>query len=175
MKELYLVTGDDKLYQRLRLLLRGSHHITRLSEPAFDGLCLVDIDGYKGDTKGAITLSRGGACDISLPFSFSELRRIIEGEESKRLLVLIPEGRKCSLGEREIALTEVEWRLLEMLMSREGYISREEIRIGVWNMATDGGVVNVYIHYLRSKLEAEGEKIILSSRKEGYMINPKYR
>ena len=34
--------------------------------------------------------------------------------------------------------------------------------------------MNVYIHYLREKLEADGEKIILSSRSHGYKIDEKY-
>ena len=44
----------------------------------------------------------------------------------------------------------------------------------VWGDGADGGVLNVYIHYLREKLEAGGEKIILSSRKQGYKIVEKY-
>ncbi len=175
MKELYLVTSDDCLCQRLKLILRESHKIIRLGTPPAEGLCIVDIDSFDGETRDAITLSRREACDISLPFSYRELKKMLECKEGQRLLVLLPEEHKCYLGGREISLTEVEWRLLQMLMSRDGYVSREELRVGVWNIATDGGVVNVYIHYLRAKLEMEGDKVILSSRKEGYMINPKYR
>ena len=38
----------------------------------------------------------------------------------------------------------------------------------------DGGILNVYVHYLREKLEKRGEKIIISSRKSGYKIDEKY-
>ena len=51
---------------------------------------------------------------------------------------------------------------------------REEILSTVWGGEADSGVINVYIHYLREKLEVCGEKIILSSRKCGYKIDEKY-
>jgi len=52
--------------------------------------------------------------------------------------------------------------------------SREELLSRVWGNDTDPGVLNVYVHYLREKLERGGEKIILSSRKCGYRISEKY-
>ena len=61
-----------------------------------------------------------------------------------------------------------------MLYEKKGeYVSREELRLGVWDEDTDSGVVNVYIHYLRQKLE-RGEKIINTSRSLGYKIDEKY-
>ena len=54
------------------------------------------------------------------------------------------------------------------------FISREEILERVWKNSADSGVINVYVHYLREKLERHGEKIILSSRKGGYRIDEKY-
>jgi DNA-binding response OmpR family regulator len=36
------------------------------------------------------------------------------------------------------------------------------------------GLINVYVHYLREKLEVGGEKIINSSRKNGYAIDEKF-
>ena len=41
-------------------------------------------------------------------------------------------------------------------------------------MGADEGVLNVYVHYLREKLERGGEKIIISSRGLGYKIDEKY-
>jgi DNA-binding response OmpR family regulator len=54
------------------------------------------------------------------------------------------------------------------------FISREELIRRVWGEGADGGVLNVYVHYLREKLEKQGEKIIISSRKNGYKIDGKY-
>ena len=83
---------------------------------------------------------------------------------------------RCAIlyGER-IKLTEVEFSLLSLLYSHGGkYVSRDEVLNKIWNGEADGGVINVYIHYLREKLEKHGEKIILSSRKNGYCIDEKF-
>ena len=34
--------------------------------------------------------------------------------------------------------------------------------------------MNVYVHYLREKLEYNGEKVIISSRKNGYKIDERF-
>ena len=52
--------------------------------------------------------------------------------------------------------------------------SKAEILRHVWGGDADDGIVNVYVHYLREKLEAGTEKIILSSRGNGYKINEKF-
>ena len=59
-------------------------------------------------------------------------------------------------------------------MNYSDKLSREEILNAVWNNEADSGVINVYIHYLREKLELDGEKIILSSRKLGYAIDERF-
>ena len=175
MKDLYLVTSDERLYQKLRLLLRESHRIIRAEAPSRDGLCLVDLDTYKGEARGCLTMGSKVGCDLSLPICHAEVKRLLSDEAEERKLRLYAGERACKLGTTEVRLTEVEYRLLAMLFDSEGYVTREDLRRGVWDENTDAGVVNVYIHYLRTKLETEGEKVILSSRKEGYMLNPKFR
>ena len=44
----------------------------------------------------------------------------------------------------------------------------------VWHGDADGGIVNVYIHYLREKLEDCGERVIIASRGRGYSLSEKY-
>ena len=74
-----------------------------------------------------------------------------------------------------IKLTEVEHALFLALMKRGGeFASREDILREVWGSEADEGIINVYVHYLREKLEKSGEKIIVSSRKLGYKIDGKY-
>ena len=51
-------------------------------------------------------------------------------------------------------------------------MSREKLLRSVWDGKASPGVVNVYIHYLRQKLERSGKKVIAASRNEGYRINP---
>ena len=49
----------------------------------------------------------------------------------------------------------------------------DTVDIGIEDVddGVDGGVVNVYVHYLREKLEKNGERIIISTRNLGYKIN----
>ena len=85
------------------------------------------------------------------------------------------EEEKCVLlfGEK-IKLTELEYALFSLLYKRQSFVSREEILASVWHGEADGGIINVYVHYLREKLEKGGEKIILSSRKLGYGISENF-
>ena len=175
MKNLYLVTNDERLYQKFRLLLRDSHTVIKIDRPSKEGPCFVDLEFYKGDTGGTFTMSRNKECDISLPFDFERIKEVLSCEKGQKKLRLSASGRTCTLGEREIRLTDAEYRLLAMLYNNEGFVGRGDLLHGVWDEDTDEGVVNVYIHYLRTKLEIDGEKVILSSRKEGYMLSPKYK
>ena len=79
------------------------------------------------------------------------------------------------MGEKKISLTEVEGKLLVELLKAEEFVSRNSLLKSVWGANNDSGVINVYIHYLREKLEKSGEKIIISSRKYGYKISEKYK
>ena len=96
------------------------------------------------------------------------------GVDKKRLEVT-PALRLVSLDGEKIALTELELKLLTAIMSGNGsFVSRERLLEVVWENKKDVGIVNVYVHYLREKLEKNGEKIILSSRGEGYKISERY-
>ena len=102
-----------------------------------------------------------------LPYPFTYRR--------KKVRLFIESERVARLDARTIKLTEVEGRLLRLLVDGGGeFVSREELAKKVWGENADGGVLNVYIHYLREKLEAGGEKIILSSRKGGYRIDERF-
>ena len=90
-------------------------------------------------------------------------------------LVLLTDGTGVMLHGRRVSLTEVEMKLFYALYSSEGMIGREELLHRVWGDDADGGVLNVYIHYLRTKLETEGERIIIAARGKGYGISEKYR
>jgi DNA-binding response OmpR family regulator len=110
-----------------------------------------------------------------LPFSQDELDMAVARLEKRDTgrLILTKDTRTVQLGDRSVKLTEVEFRLLSVLASAGAgeYVSRERLIREVWGEGVDGGVVNVYIHYLREKLEKDGERIIISSRREGYKIN----
>lgn len=112
------------------------------------------------------------ALKLPLPPSFFE--ELVSQPSTKPLIFLSSDGKHVTVRERTVKLTSHEYSLLSLLISGNGnYTSREEIANKVWDGASDS-LVNVYIHYLREKLETDGEKIIISSRKYGYKINPVY-
>lgn len=80
-------------------------------------------------------------------------------------------GKKyISHADMEISLTEKEYALYSMLWEAKGKpVSREALCEALWGKPDDNSL-NLYIHYLRQKLEANGAKAIRSHRGKGYSI-----
>ena len=76
--------------------------------------------------------------------------------------------------DRVIELTGKEYRLLEyLLVNKNQILSRERILNHVWGYDFDGtaNVVDVYMNYLRRKIESEGQKkLIHTVRGLGYVM-----
>src|ERR671936_113805 len=119
------------------------------------------------------------------PFDFGELlarlRALIRRGPSERAPVLEvgdlrvdPAARSVTRGGREIELTVREFALLRFLAQRAGeVVSREQLLEHVWDTAEDGStnVVDVYIGYLRNKIERPfRSKIIRTVRGIGFML-----
>ncbi|MGF1499470.1 MAG: response regulator transcription factor [Elainellaceae cyanobacterium] len=119
------------------------------------------------------------------PFSIEELlarirahlRRTQEDEtELLRFdnLSLNRQTREVYRGDRLIELTAKEFDLLEYLISYpRQVITRDRILEEVWgyDFMGDSNIIEVYIRYLRLKLEAEGEKrLIQTVRGVGYVL-----
>lgn len=76
-------------------------------------------------------------------------------------------------GEEVIALTRREYDLLVTLMSNQKVMSREQLLERVWKYegATETNVVDVYIRYLRSKIDIAGQtSYIKTVRGIGYAM-----
>jgi two-component system OmpR family response regulator len=76
-------------------------------------------------------------------------------------------------GGQPVELTPTEFRLLHYLMANAGQVvSKSQIRDRVWDYSFDGKVnmVEVYISYLRKKLNAHGPAIIRTVRGIGYSM-----
>ncbi len=77
-------------------------------------------------------------------------------------------------GGKEIPLSAKEYALLEYLMHNVGIVlSREKIENHIWNFDYEGGtnVVDVYIRYLRKKIdEGYDKKLIHTVRGRGYVL-----
>lgn len=170
-----ILSNDKYLIRRLELELAGKAEAVTEAE-SFDALiydleCGMPKPEFYGKT---VTLSRTGASGAeAIPFPHGKISELIFSGDGKRLSVN-ESDRAALFGDRRIKLTSHEYALLALLLAKDGYTSREEIAKKVWGDASDG-LINIYVHYLREKLESDGEKVIVSSRKYGYKINEKYK
>ena len=90
-------------------------------------------------------------------------------------LSLDPATRQVRRAGRTVALTAREFALLLVLMRSPGQVfSREQLLQEVWrDERASSNVVEVYVRYLRQKLEAEGEsRLLLTVRGRGYSLGP---
>ncbi|HHI9879699.1 TPA: two-component system response regulator CovR [Streptococcus pyogenes] len=137
-------------------------------------------------------LDRGADDYIVKPFAIEELlariraifrRQDIESEKKVpsqgiyRDLVLNPQNRSVNRGDDEISLTKREYDLLNILMTNMNRVmTREELLLNVWKYdeAVETNVVDVYIRYLRGKIDIPGkESYIQTVRGMGYVIREK--
>lgn len=132
-------------------------------------------------------LNRGADDYLTKPFAFDELVARMQallrrGHQMRRSTMSLQVGdllldfrtKTAQRGQRRIELTAKEFALLAYLMEHTGIVvSRAQLLRDVWGMDFDPGtkVVDVYIRYLRSKIEHEGEPPLLhTARGFGYMI-----
>lgn len=178
-KRAAVLTRDRNLYRKIALELIEDFDTVMISDGigarGFDAVFVdTDEDVFFGIDGIRMTRGEGKEGDLSLPFRLGEARRLAMGQSHIPLSIDL-ERRGAILRGQRVQLTEVEFALFRLLYERGGeFVTREEILSSVWGGAADGGVINVYIHYLRDKLESGGEKIIISSRKCGYKIDEKY-
>jgi DNA-binding response OmpR family regulator len=90
-------------------------------------------------------------------------------------LVVNPSTRQVKRGPRPVGLTSREYQLLLLLLERKGtVVSRDLILRQVWNdeQGTTSNVIEVYVRYLRQKLEEGGERrLIHTIRGQGYCLS----
>jgi two-component system response regulator MprA len=120
------------------------------------------------------------------PFALEELlarlrallRRAERGPEDGATqyadLVIDPAARTARRGERAIDLTKTEFDLLELLVRNAGLVMARDLiyeRIWGYDFETTSNPLDVYVGYLRRKLEAGGEPRLLQTvRGVGYVI-----
>lgn len=169
-----VLTRDEFLYKKIAFCLDGCEADMLDSLPTeeeYDAIFL-DQDTVDCETDSAVRMSRHESCELPIPFALDAPRRYIGKRAAARL---IPARRAVLLDNREIRLTELEYALFDLIVNAgDTPVSREEILRQVWQDEADGGIVNVYIHYLREKLETDGNRVILASRGRGYSLTEKY-
>jgi DNA-binding response OmpR family regulator len=91
-------------------------------------------------------------------------------------LVIDPARHVARRGDRDLDLTRREFELLEAFVRHAGIVlDRFQLLRLVWgyDFAVDGNVVDVFVGYLRRKMEAAGEPRILQTvRGVGFVLKP---
>ena len=145
-------------------------------------LILTARDGVSDETD---VLNLGADDYLRKPFSYSVLvarvrallRRAAAGDPAEIAvddLVLDPRRRTLRRGETPIELTRREFALLEYLMRNRGRPrTKQEILDHVWGVGygRDANVVEVYVGYLRRKVDAPfGTSSLQTVRGQGYVL-----
>ncbi len=137
-----------------------------------------------------VGLTAGGDDYVTKPFSLEELvarlrgliRRsamVVSERPDPELhvgdLVLNEESYEVRRGDTEIELTATEFELLRYLMRNpKRVLSKAQILDRVWSYDFGGrsSIVEIYISYLRKKIDTLGPAMIHTVRGVGYMIKP---
>ncbi len=89
---------------------------------------------------------------------------------------LDPRSRAALRGDRELGLTRREFDLLSLFLRHPGEVlERERLHEEVWGYTFDPGtnIADVFVGYLRRKLEADGEPRVLDTvRGVGFILRP---
>ena len=89
-------------------------------------------------------------------------------------LTLDTGSRQAMRGERLISLTAKEYELLELFMRHPKQVMTREVifdRVWGYDFGGESNVLEVYVRYLRQKLEADGEARLLHTvRGVGYVL-----
>jgi two-component system OmpR family response regulator len=145
----------------------------------------------KDDVKDRIAgLTAGGDDYVTKPFSIEELVARIRGIVRRTLvastsredpeirvddLVLNEETYEVFRGETRVELTATEFELLRYLMRNpKRVLSKAQILDRVWSYDFGGrsSIVEIYISYLRKKIDTLGPALIHTVRGVGYVIRP---
>ena len=145
-------------------------------------LILTAKDAVEDRVRG---LELGADDYLVKPFAFSELRARINALGRRKFnltaptvrigdLEIHPGSRSISRGGKRIELSLREYAVLEVLALRSGRIvSRAEIADHVYGLSSEpsSNVVDVYIGYLRKKIDRDGLPPLIHTRRGiGYML-----
>jgi two-component system, OmpR family, response regulator len=158
----------------------------RASAPEVPVLFLTAKDAVEDRVAG---LTAGGDDYVTKPFSLEELVARLRGllrragmtaaKQGSELvvgdLVLDEDSHEVRRGDTEIELTATEFELLRFLMRNpKRVLSKAQILDRVWNYDFGGqsNVVELYVSYLRKKIDAGRSPMIHTVRGAGYVLKP---
>ena len=157
----------------------------RADSPLLPVIFLTARDGVADRIAG---LTAGGDDYVTKPFSLEEvaarlrglLRRTSRAVSDDGLLVvgdltLDENSHEVTRGGEEIRLTATEFELLRYLMRNpKRVLSKAQILDRVWqyDFGGQGNIVELYISYLRRKIDKDRDPMIHTLRGAGYMLKP---
>lgn len=157
----------------------------RTIHPDVPALFLTAKDAVSDKVAG---LKAGGDDYVSKPFSMKEvllrLHRIVQrsGVTAPQFSLLIvgdltlnKDTKSVQRNGVDIPLTSTEFELLKFLMENPRHVlSKMRILERVWDYDFGGqsNIVELYISYLRKKIDADREPMIHTVRGSGYVIKP---
>ena len=158
----------------------------RATDPDIPVLFLTARDAVEDRVAG---LTAGGDDYVTKPFSLEEvvarLRSLMRRSGAQQAssssvltvgdLSLDEDSHEVARAGEEIALTATEFELLRFLMRNpRRVLSKAQILDRVWNYDFGGqaNVVELYISYLRKKVDAGREPMIHTMRGAGYVLKP---
>lgn len=163
--------------------LDGLEVCRRIRKSSRIPIIIITARDYVGDKIAG--LDQGADDYITKPFEIEELlarvravSRRYDSEEEDVLQVedlqVDLKGRQVTRGDNPIELTQREFDLLVFLIQHQGEaLSREWLLSAVWgyDFAGETNVVDVYIRYLRNKLDRDYQpKLIHTVRGIGYIL-----
>ena len=158
----------------------------RDEDPTVPVLFLTARDAVEDRVAG---LTAGGDDYVTKPFSLEEVvarvrallrRSVAMSEDNSSMLIvgdlrLDEDSHEVFRGDDEINLTATEFELLRYLMRNpKRVLSKAQILDRVWHYDFGGqaNVVELYISYLRKKIDAGREPMIHTMRGAGYVLKP---
>jgi two-component system OmpR family response regulator len=164
--------------------------VLRRMRAAGDDVAVLFLTAKDAVSDRVVGLTAGGDDYVTKPFSLEEvvarlralLRRTgrgITGYTDPILrvgdLTLDEESYEVSRGGRPIELTAKEFELLRYLMRNpRRVVSKMQILDRVWSYEYEGSpsIVEIYISYLRKKIDVDAPPMIHTVRGVGYLIKP---
>jgi two-component system, OmpR family, response regulator len=164
--------------------------VLRRIRASMPGVCVLFLTARDGVQDRISGITAGGDDYVTKPFSLEEvlarlrglLRRAGLAQQQRagaRLtvgdLTMDEDAREVSRAGELIELTATEFELLRFLMRNpRRVLSKAQILDRVWNYDFGGQahVVELYISYLRKKIDAERDPLIHTVRGVGYVLKP---
>ena len=185
-----IVAADESVdFVLLDIMLPGmdGQEVLRRIRARRPGLPILMLTA-RSEVRDKVSALDGGADDyLTKPFDLEELLarmralvRRADQPQASRIelgdLKMDLRSHRVWRGEKLVDLSSREFALLEYFARHKGQVlSRQQILSAVWDYAFDPGsnVVDVYVSYLRNKLDRRGEpSLIATVRGAGYRFEP---